>query len=192
MHPDPYLDPGSGVLRNKLGITDADALAQAEADLTFARLVELGAGRIDGAYDLRHLQDFHAHIFGDVYEWAGELRTVNITRSHTFALAGFIEEAGAGVFEAIAGEAYLAGLARNEFVQRLGHHLAEINALHPFREGNGRAQRAFLAQLASEAGYRIAWDRLDPDLNAQASAESLTHGGPALVPMLDALVEEID
>ena len=75
---DPYLDLRSGVLRNRLGITDAAELARAEAELTSYRLIELHARPLPGDYDLPHLQAFHRYIFGDVYDWAGELRTVTL------------------------------------------------------------------------------------------------------------------
>jgi hypothetical protein len=83
---DPYLDPVSGVLRNRLGITGASELAQVEAALTVSRLIDLERRRLPGRYDLAHLQAFHRYIFGDIYAWAGELRTVAIARSDVFCL----------------------------------------------------------------------------------------------------------
>jgi len=64
----------------------------------------------------------------------------------------------------------LRGLARDAFITALARFLADVNALHPFREGNGRAQRAFFSQLAHDAGHHIAWVRMDPDRNDAASA----------------------
>lgn len=81
---DPYLDPDSGVLRNRLGITDAAELVQVEAALTGSRLIDLERRRLPGRYDLAHLQVFHRYIFGDVYDWAGELRTVTIAKGEVF------------------------------------------------------------------------------------------------------------
>ena len=66
-------------------------------------------------------------------------------------------------------ERHLRGLTREQVIDRLTYYLAEINATHPFREGNGRAQRAFVAQLAADAGYRVDWRRLDPQRNIDAS-----------------------
>lgn len=80
---DPYLTP-SGVLRNRLGIADPDLLAQAEADISRAALLLLAERPVPGAYDLRHLQDIHVAIFGAVYPWAGELRTVEISKQTPF------------------------------------------------------------------------------------------------------------
>ena len=81
---DPYLDPASGVLRNLLGITDAAELARAEAALSASRLIDLERRRLPGRYDLAHLQAFHRYILGDVYGWAGQLRTVSIAKGSVF------------------------------------------------------------------------------------------------------------
>jgi len=78
---DPYLDPRTGVLRNRLGIVDADELTQVESDLTVVQMVELERRHLLGRYDLPHLQEFHRFLFGDIYDWAGELRTVTIEPS---------------------------------------------------------------------------------------------------------------
>jgi len=82
--PDPYLDPASGVLRNLLGITDPGELAQVEAALSASRLIDLERRRLPGSYDLDHLQAFHRYILGDVFGWAGELRTVSIAKGSLF------------------------------------------------------------------------------------------------------------
>jgi len=81
---DPYLDPASGVLRNLLGITDAAELGRAEAALSASRLIDLERRRLAGRYDLAHLQAFHRYILGDVYAWAGQLRTVSIAKGTLF------------------------------------------------------------------------------------------------------------
>lgn len=73
--PDPYLDPACAVLRDLLGITDLDELDRVEAALSASRLIDLERQRLPSMYDLDHLRAFHRYILGDVYEWAGELRT---------------------------------------------------------------------------------------------------------------------
>jgi cell filamentation protein len=83
---DPYLDPASGVLRNLLGITDPAELARAEAALSASRLIDLELRRLPGRYDLAHLQAFHRYILGDVYDWAGQLRTVSIAKGSVYCL----------------------------------------------------------------------------------------------------------
>jgi cell filamentation protein len=166
---DPYLDLASGVLRNRLGITDLHELASAEADYTAQRLSQLERTDLPGHYDLAHLQAFHRHIFGDVYEWAGELRTVAIGKGVPFCPPDELRTRGDLLFAQLARDDHLRGLDRATFVDALAWLLAEVNALHPFREGNGRTQRAFLGQLARAAGFRLRWAGLDPVENVEAS-----------------------
>jgi cell filamentation protein len=158
---DPYV-AATGVLRNRLGITDADLLSQAAADISAARLRELSARPLPGLHDLNHLQRFHKALFGDVFPWAGEIRTVQIFKETGFCLPQHIESYAAGEFAKLARERYLRGLHMDDFVQRLAHYVAEVNEMHPFREGNRRAQRAFFRQLAGEAGYELDWTALTP------------------------------
>lgn len=185
---DPYLDPGSGVLRNRLGISDPERLHEADAALTFAALADLGTRTLPGSYDLGHLCAFHQEIFGDVYPWAGQIRTVNIAKTQTFCLATHIRTYAADVFTALAKERYLRGLPRDCFVDRVAHYFAEVNAIHPFREGNGRTQRAFFRQLSAAAGWTINWSGLDPDRNVQASAASLGGDNALLQQLLNDLI----
>ena len=185
---DPYLDPGSGVLRNRLGIVDQRQLREVEADLTLAALADLGTRILPGGYDLDHLQAFHREIFGDLYPWAGEIRVVAIARSDPFCLPQHIAVYSAEVFGRLAKERYLRGLDRDGFVDRLTHYLAEVNAIHPFREGNGRCQRAFFRQLSQDAGWRVDWSNLDSDDNDRASMASLRGDNGPLRDLVDVLV----
>jgi len=185
---DPYLDPASGVLRNRFGISDPQRLRMVEAGLTLAALADLGTRTLPGGYDLAHLGSFHREIFGDLYPWAGEIRVVAIARSDPFCLPQHIEAYSAEVFGALAKERYLRGLPRDGFLDRLTHYFAEVNAIHPFREGNGRTQRAFFRQLSREAGWPIDWSGLDPDVNEAASMASLRGDNGPLRSLLDILV----
>ncbi|NUU20894.1 MAG: cell filamentation protein Fic [Streptomycetaceae bacterium] len=166
---DPYVDPETGLLRNRLGIRDSLLLSRAEADLSHLGLTELDRRPLPGGYDLAHLRAFHRAIFGDLYPWAGELRTVEIAKSHAFCPARNIVSYGRDVFRRLARNGRLRGLEPDAFVRELADLLGDINALHPFRDGNGRAQRAFVAQLARDAGYRIQWAGLDAEANVAAS-----------------------
>jgi cell filamentation protein len=185
---DPYLDLSTGVLRNRLGITDPAELARAEAELTALRLVELRRVALPGCFDLAHLRAFHRFIFGDVYDWAGEPRTVSIGKGQLFCLPQHIESFAAEVFGRLAGRRFLRGLGRDEFLDLLAELLADINALHPFREGNGRAQRAFLSQLASDAGYLLRWTAMNPETNIEASRRAHQGNNEPLRAMLDPLL----
>jgi cell filamentation protein len=91
------------------------------------------------------------------------------------------------VFSALAKEQHLRGLPRTRFVDRLTHYLAEVNAIHPFREGNGRTQRAFFDQLSRDAGWPIDWSSLNRDRNTAASIASLRGDNRPLRALLDEL-----
>ena len=185
---DPYIHPATGLLRNRLGITDIDRLREAEAGLSLAALAELTFRIIPGAYDLEHLCAFHREIFGDIYPWAGEIRIVGIAKSDPFCLPQHIDTYSAEVFDSLAKERFLRGLSRDRFVDRLTHYFAEVNAIHPFREGNGRTQRAFFRQLAEEAGWPIEWSALTEDGNIEASMASLRGDNQPLHDLMDSVV----
>jgi cell filamentation protein len=170
---DPYVYPGTGVLRNLAGLRDANMLADHEAQASTLRLAQLAALRLEGNYDLPQLQEFHRFIFQDIYSWAGELRNVPLAKPGSmFALPEHIESYMTDVLRQLASEMHLHGLSHEDFAERLTYYYAEINAVHPFREGNGRAQRAFLRQLALDAGHTLAWEHLNSKALIHASQRS--------------------
>ena len=85
-------------------------------------------------------------------------------------LPQYIDSSAAVIFRELRDEDCLRRLRRDAFVGRLAYYLGEVNALHPFREGNGRVQRAFFAQLARSTGFMFAWQHLDAARNVEASA----------------------
>jgi len=187
MPEDPYSDPVTGVLYNKLGLGTAAGLGAAEREITHAALILLDESPVSPSYDLPHLQEIHKRIFGDIYEWAGQIRTVAIAKGAMFCLPQYIDSSAAVIFGELHDEDCLRGLRRDAFVGRLAHYLGEVNALHPFREGNGRAQRAFFGQLARDAGFTLAWQHLDPARNVKASAAIMRGDPEPMREMLDAL-----
>ncbi|MEV4938809.1 Fic/DOC family protein [Streptomyces zaomyceticus] len=184
---DPYSEP-NGVLRNSLGITDPSELSEAEADIAVVELAVLDSEPLPGSYDLAHLQAFHRQIFGSVYPWAGELRTIEISKATSFCPSIHIVSFAKDVFHKLADNDHLKSLDRPEFIQAFADLYGDVNAIHPFREGNGRTQRAFLAQLAREAGYTISWQDMDQEENIAASVASFNGNNDPLEKMLDALV----
>ena len=159
---DVYCIPGTAVLKNKAGITDQDQLDEYEGDFTAIRLLELTQNPVEGSFDLTHLCKIHQYLFQDVYEWAGEVRSVDIIRGESrFCNVRHIQSYSNTVFSAIATEKYFVNLEPKVFSNRLAHYLSEINAIHPFREGNGRVQRLFISQLAEHAGYFLDYSALD-------------------------------
>jgi cell filamentation protein len=187
---DPYADPATGVLRNKLGLATAAELAAAEREITHAALILLRESPVRPSYDLPHLREIHRRIFGDIYDWAGQVRTIAIAKGSLFCLPQYIEPAAAEIYAQLGKEHFLRRLAREEFLDRLTVYLGEVNAVHPFREGNGRAQRAFFEQLASEAGYTLDWQHLDANRNIAASVAIMNGDADPLRKMLDELTTE--
>ena len=80
---DRYCYPESDVLRNKLDIRNQAALDAFEADATAIRMIELIESPITGDFDFKHLLALHYHLFQDIYDWAGEVRTVDISRENS-------------------------------------------------------------------------------------------------------------
>jgi cell filamentation protein len=153
--------------------------------------LQLASDPIAGEYDLTHLQAFHRYLFAGLYEWAGELRTVVLAKTDLFCLPEHIESYGAEILDKLADEDRLRGLDRELFIDRLAHYLGDINALHPFRDGNGRAQRAFFAQLAGDAGYRLDWQLVDPQRNADASVAAMQGDEVPMRNLLDEITKPI-
>jgi cell filamentation protein len=187
---DPYTDPATGVLRNKLGLGTAADLEAAEREITHAALILLRETQVRPTYDLLHLCAVHRRIFADIYEWAGLIRTVAISKGSLFCLPQYIEPSAAEIFRQLSDENFLQSLERDAFLDRLTYYLGEVNAVHPFREGNGRTQRAFFEQLADDAGFRLTWQHLDAARNIAASAAIMRGDEAPMRKMLDDLVQE--
>ena len=187
---DPYVDPATGVLRNSLGISDTDELAKAEADLTAVAIATLTEKPVRGNFDLAHLQAIHKRLFGAIYPWAGELRRTEMSKDSTrFASVDSLNRAANQLFDSLHKEKLLNGLTDEDYVRRLAHYYSEVNILHPFREGNGRTQRAFFSLLAAKSGRRIAWDLMDASKNLAASIKAYNGDESDLVKLLTTLIE---
>ncbi len=160
---DPLLQPDSGVLRNLHDVNQQDLLDQIEADLTATRTYQLHCILISRTFDLEHLKAVHHHLFQDTYAWAGQIRTVDISKGTTrFANHQFIEREMRKISLSLQKDNYLSNLAMEQFSTKAAYYLSEINAIHPFREGNGRTLREFINLLARNSGYIIAWQDFDP------------------------------
>lgn len=167
---DPYVYPGTQVLINKENIHDGEALAQFERLMTRQRMEEplpVVALSYDGYRQLHH------HLFQDVYDWAGQERTVELSKgSDPFCRPAFIQAQMDQRFAAVTKDFAKSALTREQFTEKCAEHICEINAIHPFREGNGRTQRALLETLGRQAGYQVALDRIDAEAWKAASVRS--------------------
>jgi cell filamentation protein len=170
---DPYAYPGSTVLRNRLGLTDSARLDRAERWLVTQRAAE---GLPPGRFGLAHLRAIHRHLFQDIYDWAGELRTVEIAKDgHQFQFRRFIVTGMQDIHQRLVRAAFLRGLSRAKFATAAGRIMGDVNYVHPFREGNGRTQLFYLEQLAGRAGHPIDLARLEP--RGWLAASRASHAG---------------
>ena len=154
---------GTTCLVNKLGIRDEKKLSEIEAGITFAKAVMLEETPIDDDFGFEHFKKIHEFLLCDLYEWAGQVRTVDISKKRTkFLDAAFIESIGTKCFAKVK-DGYFENLSFYEFVKRIAEFYNDVNYIHPFREGNGRTQRIYFTQLIRYYGYDINFADVDTD-----------------------------
>lgn len=196
-----YPPPGDSTLRNRFDERDPSIAQQLEYVETAERYRELLAGEVAIArtFDTTHLRAIHRHLFGDVYEWAGDYRTVNLRKSigRDFAdvTTGEIDRYLADV-QRLATDTPWTGLGRGQFVERAATVFAYLNQAHPFREGNGRTSKLFMEHVAEESSFTFDYSAVTPGEWNQASmlsAPDLYRYDPvpgSLVPVFEAITTE--
>lgn len=150
-----YCYKGSDVLINKLNITNDEDLFNAERELVSLRTYELNENPLKGNFDFKYLREIHKYLFQDIYEWAVNIGNCNIAKQDLFCLAEHIETFGNDVFRKLKSEQYFIDYDNETTLDKLVDLFADINALHPFREGNGRSQRIFIESLAKINGIYL-------------------------------------
>ncbi len=149
-----YCYPHTHILKNKLDIHDKEQLFKAEQELSSARYFEISQRPIPGDFSLEHLCAIHRYIFQDIYEWAGQIRTVDISKGTIFCLTQFIEIEFQKVHEWLVDNNFLTDVEDKQVMaKRLAYLIGEINMIHPFREGNGRAQRVYIEYVCMNNGH---------------------------------------
>lgn len=176
-----YCYPGTNILINKLNIKDKEILFEAEKKLTFIRLQELQNNPISGSFDFNHLLKIHEYIFQDIYNWAGKVRTVEIGKGNLFCTTRFIHSYANSLFDKYYQQCFLNKNNKDGFVKVLADNYADLNALHPFREGNGRAQREFARVLCLECGYIFDLSHTTHNEMLEASKLSFNKGDNSLL-----------
>jgi cell filamentation protein len=183
---DPYTYNSSTVLINKLNLRDQDELDGFEVEISSARANE---PLPEGELDFAHYCAVHKHLFQDVYDWAGTPRTVRISkRGNPFCFPEHIEAQAAKLFFNLKEEKYFANLPANLFAEKAAHFLAELNAIHPFREGNGRTQLSFFALLADRAAQPFELGKLDPEAMLNAMIASFDGDEAELRTVIEGLI----
>ncbi len=153
MQDNKYCYPNSNTLKNKLNIKDRYTLFEAEKELTAIRLKELQDQPILGEFNFTHLKSIHKYIFQDIYDWAGEVRTVEIGKGNLFCTTSFIQSYADSVFNKYYPQCFNVKNNLEDFIRVLSDNYGDLNALHPFREGNGRTQREFARLICLACGY---------------------------------------
>ena len=144
-------------LKNKLGITDSFELAQAEERISKTRALELFEKGLLDTFEVgtfRGLAQIHSYLFHEIYDFAGQLRTVNIAKGNfRFAPVLYLEAALENIGRMPQG-------TFDEIIEKY----VEMNVAHPFREGNGRSARLWLdAILKKELRQVIDWSQVDKE-----------------------------
>jgi cell filamentation protein len=167
--------PDHAVLINKYRIRDLKKLNDLEAELTSAnekRFYETGFQNL--AHDtlsVDTLKEVHKTLFGTLYDWAGEFRTVRISKGgSSFCYPEYIATNLEGVFLDIRNHEAVG--AERGYALHLAKVMAELNSIHPFREGNGRTQRLFLNLMAYSNQKRIYWTKATPQSVTKCTIES--------------------
>jgi cell filamentation protein len=159
---DPYCYPGTTILKNRLNLTIQAELDAFEGEVVTQRGLEpLPTGR----FTPMHLRSVHRHLFQDIYPWAGRYRTIRISKGQSmFCYPEHIRPQLRSLFGWLRRHVNLAGLDAHDFARDGAHFLSELNAIHAFREGNGRTQMAFFAmlKLADRVGHPLDLSLLDP------------------------------
>jgi len=165
---DPYQYTNSQVLRNIPDIQDIKLLEIFEQRATSLRLDEVLIAIAEPKIDMNLWQTIHRILFQDIYDWAGEIRTVQLAKGTTvFAMPEHITSQATRIFNELNNENFKS-LDQSLFVTRLAYYFGELNVLHPFREGNGRTQKLLFDEIVRRMGYNINWEKIDVNSLLQA------------------------
>lgn len=182
-----YCYPGSKVLMNRFNIRDEEKLHEIEKEISYINIAVLHKNPLKGVFNLEYLQKIHRFIFGDVYTWAGRIRGGQFffKGESEFCRAPMIQTYANNVFTKLKTEKGLRGFDRVTFIERLAYYMGEINALHPFRDGNGRMQRVFFTEVARRAKYDLDFGNVDGDELLDADIAAYNKDYTPLITLLD-------
>jgi len=158
---DPYCYDGTTVLKN---IPSLRTQAELDAFEAISTATRANAPLPAGHFSVKQYQAIHRHLFQDVYKWAGRYRTVRLGKDGSaFCYPDHIAPEMTKLFADLKAKRYLGLRSADAFASAAAEFLATLNAIHPFREGNGRTQTSFLALIADHAGHPLDLNRLERD-----------------------------
>lgn len=169
-----YCYEGTNTLINKLDIKNRKLLEKYEKSTTALKLLSLEKQGVSGNFDINHFINIHKFLFDEIYPFAGLFRTENIAKDEfRFAEWEYIESELNRLLNNLKNEKYLENLDKNTLAEKLAYYAAELNVLHPFREGNGRVIREFIRQLALKNGYYLNFNSVSTEDLLNASIKSI-------------------
>lgn len=169
-----YCYPDTNVLKNKLNIRDNNILKTAEEEITLIKQMELLKNPINGNFSKSHLMNIHKFVFEDIYSFAGKIRREQISKADTmFYPPNLIDRELDRVFARIKEKNMLKENDEEKIFDNLAYVMAELNIIHPFREGNGRSIREFIRLMAKRMGYDLNWGNVEREELLEASILSV-------------------
>ena len=181
--------PGTRCLVNYFGIKDKPQLRRIDKRISSFRTAELLRKPLDMPFSFEHLVAIHSHLFGDIYPSAGMIRTSASKKHREYCQPDYIIPSAEKLFDNLRSSHYLRGITdTDDFINELAYYMGEVEALHPFLDGNGRVTRLFFNLLSLSAGYVIGWGSADPDHFLEANVAALDGDYQALIDVLEEIV----
>lgn len=169
---DPYCYKNTDVLINKFDIKDTIILEQAETEIS-----ELSSASIDFSpppYNFVYLQEIHKTLFGDLYSWAGKIRTIGMNKGDTmFCRPEYIQREADKLFKTFSNTNYFQNIPISSLISEVAELYGDLNIIHPFREGNGRSQRILFEHIIVNCGFKISWANVNKEQWIQANIDSV-------------------
>jgi len=189
---DPYVYPGTNVLKNTYGIRDQKELDRVEADIVGAALHRLLVNGVSGELTRDWHKSVHHQLFGKLYPFAGKYREMNIAKfgEALYANHVFLDDNAAVIFHDLERHHSLQGLAPEEFRRQIAKVMGELHVLHPFREGNTRTLQVATFEIAARAGHHLDWQRADPKMIRQAGTAAAFENYLPYERILEAVMED--
>ena len=185
---DPYCYPGLNTLINLLDIREEGVLENAERELT-----EIAIQKLDFAeppYDYLYFKSIHKTLFSDIYEWAGEERTVDLSRQDTrFCTVNRIEPEANKSFSGLKNKNYFVGLSGSDLIVQVAMFYSDLNVLHPFRDGNGRVQRILFEHIILNCGCTLTWEPISREEWLAANVDGYYGNYDKLIAIFERCIE---
>ncbi|GMO13281.1 MAG: Fic family protein [Mycoplasmoidaceae bacterium] len=170
----------NGTFKNRYGIKSEKELDKVEGMVVLARIASFNI--TTQIFNFKYICVINKYLFSDVYDWAGEIRKVDISKGNTrFCNCNYIKTSWEQYVQPKIEEFKSA----NDKIKCLAEIFAEINLIHPFREGNGRTTKVFIAQLTRTVNINLQWENINAEENLKASIASVNGNIKPLIELLN-------